>query len=288
MAASPIAPASSSTRSAIDAIYSGRRQEDAARPRRQAYISRQFVRYGLTSVHHEGGDLMALQEVRASGELKHRVSYEAHGTVLEAMIQNGIETGFGDEWMRFGATSEHTSTDRSPSAPWRSASRIPESNRRYRGNLILPQDELNDWVERVHRAGIQLNCHANGDVAIDMVLTAYERRSSSFPRHDLRPKITHCTLINEDLLRRIKATGAVPAPFTSYAYYNPDKFHFYGARNDAALHGVSARSREPGSRRPQAPISAGAVCAVDGDPRDGHAHGLERRDLGREAARQRR
>jgi predicted amidohydrolase YtcJ len=27
-------------------------------------------------------------------------------------------------------------------------------------------------VERVHRAGIQVNCHANGDVAIDMYLTA--------------------------------------------------------------------------------------------------------------------
>src|SRR5215469_13648741 len=69
-----------------------------------AYISKQFVRYGLTSVHHEGGDLMALQQIRASGDLKHRVSYEAEGAVLDAMIDNGIETGFGDEWLRFGAT----------------------------------------------------------------------------------------------------------------------------------------------------------------------------------------
>src|SRR6266849_5820827 len=30
-----------------------------------AYISKQFVRYGVTSVHHEGGDLFALQQVRA-------------------------------------------------------------------------------------------------------------------------------------------------------------------------------------------------------------------------------
>jgi hypothetical protein len=35
-------------------------------------------------------------------------------------------------------------------------------------------------------------------------------------------------LINDDLLRRIKALGAVPAAFTSYAYYNSDKFGFYG------------------------------------------------------------
>ena len=37
-----------------------------------AYISKQFVRYGVTSVHHEGGDLVALQQVRARGDLLHR------------------------------------------------------------------------------------------------------------------------------------------------------------------------------------------------------------------------
>src|SRR6185295_7793652 len=73
-----------------------------------AHISKQFVRYGLTSVHHEGGDLEALQDVRARGGLRHRVSYESSDRVLEAMISGGIMTGFGDEWIRFGATSEHT------------------------------------------------------------------------------------------------------------------------------------------------------------------------------------
>src|SRR4249919_3288157 len=73
-----------------------------------AHISKQFARYGLTSVHHEGGDLAAIQDVRARGELRHRVSYESSGRVLESMITSGIETGFGDEWIKFGATSEHT------------------------------------------------------------------------------------------------------------------------------------------------------------------------------------
>ena len=31
-----------------------------------AYISKQFVRYGVTSVHHEGGNLLALQQVRSA------------------------------------------------------------------------------------------------------------------------------------------------------------------------------------------------------------------------------
>jgi predicted amidohydrolase YtcJ len=192
------------------------------------HISNQFVRYGLTSVHHEGGDLFALQQVRARGDLRHRVSYEASGKTLEAMISSGLATGFGDEWIRLGATSEH-GVDGSFSERTMAISRpYIGIDPPYQGNLTEAQDVLDAWVERVHRAGIQINCHANGDVAIDRMLTAVERAQKLFPRKDARPKITHCTLINDDLVRRIKALGAVPAVFTSYAYYNSDKFHFYG------------------------------------------------------------
>jgi predicted amidohydrolase YtcJ len=192
-----------------------------------AHISREFVRYGLTSVHHQGGDLLALQEVRARGDLRHRVSYEVGGRALDGMISSGIATGFGDEWIKLGATSEHT-VDGSFSERTMALSTAYPGMGGYKGNVTETQDALNAWIERVHRAGIQVNCHANGDVAIDAVLNAVERAQKLFPRSDARPKITHCTLVNDDLVRRIKAAGAVPACFTSYAYYNPDKFKFYG------------------------------------------------------------
>jgi len=193
-----------------------------------AYISKQFVRYGLTSVHHEGGNLFALQQVRTRGELLHRVSYEASGKVLESMLAGGIASGFGDEWIRLGATSEHTVDGSFSERTMALSTPYPGVQPPYKGNVTETQDVLSTWIERVHRAGIQVNCHANGDVAIDMVLTAVERAQQLFPRADARPKITHCTLINDDLLRRIKAAGVVPAAFTSYAYYNTDKFSFYG------------------------------------------------------------
>ena len=193
-----------------------------------AHISKQFAKYGLTSVHHEGGDLTAIQDVRARGDLKHRVSYEASGRVLDSMITSGVMSGFGDEWIKFGATSEHTVdgsfSERTMALSTPYAGVTPE----YKGNITETQDTLNAWIERVHRAGIQVNCHANGDVAIDMYLTAVERSQKLYPRADARPKITHCTLINDNLIRRIKAVGAVPAMFTTYAYYNSDKFGFYG------------------------------------------------------------
>ena len=212
----------------------GRRETftDEQRARRDrdglAHISRQFVRYGVTSVHHEGGNLAALQEVRERGDLLHRVSYEAPDKVLDAMISGGLMSGFGDERIRLGATSEHTVDGSFSERTMALSVPYPGSNPPYGGNITTTQDDLNAWIERVHRAGIQVNCHANGDVAIDMFLRAVERAQRLFPRADARPKITHCTLIDDGLVRRIKAAGAVPALFTSYAYYNSDKFTFYG------------------------------------------------------------
>jgi predicted amidohydrolase YtcJ len=193
-----------------------------------AFISKQFVRFGLTGVCHQGGNLHALEQVRSRGDLLHRVSYEARGVELEAMIAAGETTGLGDEWIKLGATFEHSADGSFSERTMALSIPYPGMSPPYRGNVTETQEDLNAWVERVHRAGIQLNCHANGDVAIDHVLTAYERALHLVPQPDARPKITHCTLINDDLVRRIKAIGAVPALFTSYAYYNSDKFHFYG------------------------------------------------------------
>ncbi|HMB78792.1 MAG TPA: amidohydrolase [Vicinamibacterales bacterium] len=245
----------------------GKRQTFTPEQRQQrerdgaAFISKQFVRYGLTSVHHEGGSLSALQQIRARGELLHRVSYEANGQVLESMITSGIATGFGDEWIKFGATSEHTVDGSFSERTMAMSGPYSGMDPKYRGNITETQDDLNKWVERVHRAGIQVNCHANGDVAIDMMLTAVERAQKLAPRADARPKITHCTLINDGLIRRIAALGAVPAPFTSYAYYNADKFHFYGEELmkrcmafrtflDAGIHVAAGSDFSPGPFAP--------------------------------------
>jgi predicted amidohydrolase YtcJ len=193
-----------------------------------AHISKQFVRYGLASVHHEGGDLAALRDVRGRGDLHHRVSYEASGRVLDQMIADGIKTGDGDEWIKYGATSEHVVDGSFSERTMALSVPYPGVEPPYKGNVTESQATLDAWVERMHRARVQVNCHANGDVAIDMYLTALERAQKAFPRQDTRPKITHCTLIDDSLIRRITALGAVPAMFTTYAYYNTDKFPFYG------------------------------------------------------------
>src|SRR5262249_5957413 len=204
----------------------GPRNTEQAEIEGLAHMSKMFARYGVTTVHHQGGGLSFVQKVRAAGKLLHRVSYEPPARELEEMIALGLESGFGDEWVRIGATSEHIVDGSFSERTMAMSQPYPGTN--YTGNVGTSQEDLNAWVERVRRSGIQVNCHANGDVAIGMYLTALERAKRLWPRSDARPKITHCTLVDDSLVRRIRAVGAVPSLFTTYAYYNSDKFVYYG------------------------------------------------------------
>ena len=117
----------------------------------------------------------------------------------------------------------------------------------YNGNVTETQDELNAWVERVHRAGIQVNCHANGDVAIDMVLTAVERAQKLSPASTRGPR-SPTARSSTTIWCAASRPRRGPAAFTTYAYYNSDKFHFYG--EDMMKHCMAyrsfARRRHPG------------------------------------------
>ena len=83
----------------------------------------------------------------------------------------------------------------------------------------LVADELNAWVERMHRAGIQVNCHANGDVAIDMYLTAVERAQKLAPRADVIFRVNVRGTAPGDLRwgRRYEGYSEDPAIVRAYA-----------------------------------------------------------------------
>jgi hypothetical protein len=139
----------------------------------------------------------------------------------------GIRTGFGDEWLQIGAVkfvADGSASERTMrmSTPFKGR---PDDF----GILTMTAEEIDAAVEDAYRHGFQVGIHANGDVTIAMVLDAYERHQKIAPRPDPRPRIEHCSLVNPELLRRIKAIGAIPAPFYTYAHYHGEKWEAYGA-----------------------------------------------------------
>src|SRR5262249_58617432 len=87
------------------------------------------------------------------------------------------------------------------------------------GILTLTQQQLYDLIDDAHSHNFQVGVHANGDVTIDMVLKAYERALQKWPDANRRHRIEHCTLVNPDLIRRIKASGVIRTPFWTYCSF---------------------------------------------------------------------
>ena len=48
------------------------------------------------------------------------------------------------------------------------------------------------------------------------------------PRRDPRFRIEHCTVVNDALVRRMRALGVIPTPFSTYVYYHGEKMREYG------------------------------------------------------------
>ena len=192
-------------------------------------ISQLMTAAGLTSVHQTGGsrnDMIAYQDARADDGLRFRMYLFPRGQLFFDLVNSGIRTGFGDEVFRIGAVK--FGADGSASERTMAMSTPFEGRPGDHGILTMNQEEIHEAVENAHRNDFQIGIHANGDIAIDMVLNAYERVQSLWPRPDPRHRIEHCSLVNPNLLQRIKATGSIPTPFYTYVHYHGNKWVYYG------------------------------------------------------------
>ncbi len=193
------------------------------------HISSLLSGAGLTTVHDAGAGrdrILAYEDAYRNGELRHRVYFLVRGAdTFSAFKMAGLYTGFGDEWLRVGGVK--FAADGSASERTMRMSTPYVGTKDY-GILTMTQDEIYEAVDDAHQHNFQVGVHANGDVTIDMVLKAYERALAKWPDPNRRHRIEHCSLVNPDLLRRIKAIGAIPTPFWTYVHYHGEKWKQYG------------------------------------------------------------
>jgi len=97
------------------------------------------------------------------------------------------------------------------------------------------QEELDKLVYDIHEAGFQMACHSNGDREIDMVLDAIEKALKKLPGNHHRHRIEHCSVVNPEILNRIKKLDVVLA-LHSYVYEHGDKMEDYGPRRWPMMH----------------------------------------------------
>jgi predicted amidohydrolase YtcJ len=190
---------------------------------------RRFLADGLTGVHVAGTDPDSAQLLAAARRKDCPV--RLYIMLRESHIDKAVDlkrTTPADEWgVRYGAIKSFYGNSLSGQTAWLYE---PYANRAEYFGLAPGRSraDLEALVLRIHKAGLQSCIHSNGDREIDMVLDAYEAAIKAAPRPNHRHRIEHCSVVNEAILRRIKALDLVIAPH-SYIYEHGDKMENFGS-----------------------------------------------------------
>lgn len=192
-----------------------------------------YLKRGVTTVSDlsEPETYKAYQELRTEGRLPTRLRLNymiRRADLLDAVLATGLYTGVGDDWMRLGAIKMVQDgvwgTTAAVYAPfWAGSATTWVANNR--GGTRLEQPQLNEAVRRAHVAGWQVEIHANGDRAQDMVLTAYEEAQKVLPRPDARHRVEHFGHFlvqdpqrTEERLTRMLKGSIIPSPQVAFLW----------------------------------------------------------------------
>ncbi len=136
--------------------------------------------------------------------------------IVEKCHEAGLVSGTGDDMLMVGAVKIFLDGSAGGRTAWMSKPYLGPD--RTCGVPILRDNELQALVDRYHRQGYQLACHAIGDAAIEQLISAYERALAADPDPDRRHRIEHCGCSSDTQHRRMLAAGIYPCPQQVFVY----------------------------------------------------------------------
>jgi predicted amidohydrolase YtcJ len=188
---------------------------------------REFNRQGITSVVEASvtrpEQLDAYHSLARDGVLTMRAyTMQLIDETLDTMRSLGIQTGFGNEWVRIGPAKlfQDGSGGGRTAAMFDSYPGQPDNF----GITYYDQQELNERFAAAHAAGFQLAAHAIGDRAITMILDAYAHALGSDAGKDLRPRVEHCGMCTQEILDSLVTLKAFAAPQATFVHYLGDSY----------------------------------------------------------------
>ena len=167
------------------------------------------LKAGLTSVHciiNSELELRALLKLRSEDRLSLRFYVLLPSDHLSAAKKLGVQTGFGDEWIRLGAIKLFS--DGSLGARTAALEASYEDDPSNRGVTVYRQEELDELVGDAQLAGFQVAIHAIGDRASRMALESLAKATNQTQR-DLRHRIEHASVLDHDLISEFGELGVI-------------------------------------------------------------------------------
>ena len=124
-----------------------------------------------------------------------------------------------------------------------------KNNENYCGYPVMERSTMVEQVKKLHKTGLQIAIHGNGDAAIDDILYAFSIAQKEHPREDARHIIVHCQTVRIDQLDKIKKLGITPSFFPVHTYYWGERHRdiFLGPERAARLNPLKT-ARDMGIR----------------------------------------
>ena len=93
----------------------------------------------------------------------------------------------------------------------------------FKGELVMSQSDIEAAVLKYHERGDHISVHANGDAAIEAVVSAFEKAQKAHYRRDTRHMVIHCQTAHKEHIDRMKAAGVIPSFFGMHVHYYGDR-----------------------------------------------------------------
>ena len=168
--------------------------------------------YGITSVHDfDGADCFhALQQLHSNDKLRLRVLKNIPLAHLDSVLDLGLRTGFGNDFIRIGNVKLFSDGALGP----RTAAMLApyDHDEANAGLLLLDSEAIVEIGIRAAQGGLGLTVHAIGDRANHVTLDAYEeiRRFEASTSYGLLPhRVEHLQVLHPDDLDRAASLGII-------------------------------------------------------------------------------
>lgn len=180
--------------------------------------------YGVTGIHeaNDTPDALAFrtyQTLLRGGELGLRVQQAIPRAHLRAAIALGLQSGFGNEWLRLGSVKFFADGALGSRTAWMLEPYL--ENPGWRGVCTLDPEEFTEEALACSAAGLSVMIHAIGDRANRAVLDAFAivraaepewqtgQATSARPWPPLRHRVEHVQIIHPDDAPRLAQLGLI-------------------------------------------------------------------------------
>ncbi len=179
---------------------------------------------GLTGVHDFDGrdSFLALQTLHQAGALGLRIWKNLPAALVEHAIELGLQTGFGDDWLRIGGLKIFADGALGPRTALMIEPYAGEPDNR--GIAVTDKEEMLAIAAQASAHGLSLTVHAIGDRAVHDVLDVYamarrweQERGLSPTAVARRHRIEHVQLLHPADRHRLAALQVIASMQPTHA-----------------------------------------------------------------------